>query len=204
MVTVLLVNVAVDAVMSTEGETSEFRNLSGFFCPWKLCRHGRIVLISVTQPSVPVFLSDSLVPFSGQASKSQVGPDGATTNLGGSLPLTGTSLAPYRLSPPPPYSSPNRSLVSEPGTSDMFSQHLFLISKCKPGKRHTDPVRESSVFSSSLCSSRALCLPLSGRSLWSCSWVVAKELATERRRSRVQPSSGSPQLPVGFSKGIVV
>lgn len=38
--------------------------------------------------------------------------------------------------------------------SDMFSLHLLFISKYKPGKRHMDPVRESSMFFSSFCPSQ--------------------------------------------------
>lgn len=45
--------------------------------------------------------------------------------------------------------------------SDMFSPHLLFISKYKPGKRHMDPIRESSVFFSSFCPSQVS--PLQGR-----------------------------------------
>lgn len=60
--------------------------------------------------------------------------EGVTAHGGPFSPLTGALLAPHRLSSPPPYFFPSCWLDSEPGTSDMFSQHLLLISKCKPGK----------------------------------------------------------------------
>lgn len=75
----------------------------------------------------------------------------------------------------------------------MFSPHLLFISKYKPGKRHMDPVRESSVFFSSFCPSQVS--PLQGRMapellLGGCSWPqssgqrqAAKALAALRFQS---------------------
>lgn len=101
----------------------------------------------------------------------------------------GASQAPHKLWPSPLLPA-HCLLVLEPRMSDMFSPHLLF--KCKPGKRHMDPIRESPMFFSSFCPSQVS--PHRAGWLQSYSWVAAtghRALGSARQPRHWQPSVSS-------------